>query len=324
MSAPRRIRLLATGGTIAFRSAEGGATPQAAGAELLATTGVEGLAVDVVDVASVSSIALRDEDLVALAAEVRASAALGYDGVVVAHGTDTLEETAYFLALACPDVGVPVVLTGAMRHDGSPGADGPANLRDALLAAAEPALAEVGPAVVWDGEIHAARFVAKTHGTRAAAFASLLAGPVGCVVERAVELWLAPRYVDALGPVASAPLPRVELVPMTIGAGPEHGVAVLGTGPAGIVIDGFGAGHVAPAALDVVDEAVAAGLPVVVASRCGAGPTLSETYGVPGTELDLRRRGALMAGALAPRKARLRLAVALALGVRPADAFPQR
>ncbi|MEZ5102116.1 MAG: asparaginase [Thermoleophilia bacterium] len=324
MSGPPRIRLLATGGTIAFRTDEGGATPQAAGAELLGTTGVTGLAVDVVDVASVSSIALRDQDLVALAAEVRASAGLGYDGVVVAHGTDTLEETAYFLALTCPSPGVPVVLTGAMRHDGSPGADGPANLRDALLAAAEPVLAAVGPVVVWDGEIHAARFVAKTHGTRAAAFASLLAGPVGCVVEQAVELWLAPTYRDALGALESAPLPRVELLPMTIGTGPEHGRAVLRTSPAGVVIDGFGAGHVAPAALDVVDAAVDAGVPVVVASRCGAGPTLAETYGVPGTEIDLRRRGALMAGALAARKARLRLAVALALGLRPEEAFPQR
>ncbi len=90
----------------------------------------------------------------------------------------------------------------------------------------------------------------------------------------------------------------------------------------GLVIDGFGGGHVPPATLEVIDAAIADGMPVVMASRVGDGPTNSSTYGAPGCELDLQKRGVLMAGAISGVKARLRLAVALALGTAAADVFP--
>jgi L-asparaginase len=98
--------------------------------------------------------------------------------------------------------------------------------------------------------------------------------------------------------------------------------AVIATEPDGLVIEGFGGGHVAPALLDCVDQAVARGIPTVMASRCGDGPTLRETYAVPGTEIDLQARGAIMAGTLSALKARLRLAVALATSHPPQAVFP--
>jgi len=217
---------------------------------------------------------------------------------------------------------VPIVLTGAMRHNGSPSPDGPANLRAALAAATTPGMAQAGPVVVMHDEIHAARFVTKVHATRLAAFGSPLAGPIGHVVEGRATLWFAPRYTDYIGVVPGPNLPRVDLITMAVGVAPMALRAIVQTAPDGIVIEGFGGGHVAPQVLDVIDDLIAQGIPTVIASRCGDGPTLRDTYAVPGTEIDLQRRGALMAGAISPLKARLRLAVGLANGIPPHDIFP--
>ncbi|MEZ5102425.1 MAG: asparaginase domain-containing protein [Thermoleophilia bacterium] len=318
----RRVRLVAMGGTIAARPTERGALHALGGEALAASVGVAGIVVEPVDLAAGSSIAFTDATLLALLAEIEAAGAAGLDGVVVTHGTDTLEETAYFLALAHPRGLCAVVLTGAMRHDGSPGADGAANLRDALLVAADPRSAALGPVVVMDGAIHPARFATKLHPLSVGGFASLLAGPLGRVSEGRVSLWLAPAFDDHLGRPAGPTLPRVELTRMALGASPAGFAAVLATRPAGVVVDGLGGGHVPPPLLDALDGALAAGVAVVVASRAGEGPTNRDTYGAVGCERDLQERGVVMAGALGGTKARLRLAVALALGLAAGDAFP--
>jgi L-asparaginase len=319
----RSVRLIAMGGTIAFDSGSDGAVPTLDGHGLGSWLGSDGVAVHVDDLAQISSIGLQDGHLLELAARVRAVQQEASGGVVVTHGTDTLEETAYFLALTCPRGATPIVLTGAMRHNGLPGHDGPANLRAAVIAAATPALGALGPVVVMADEIHAARFVAKTHGTRVAAFASPLAGPIGNVVEDRAEVWFDPAYEDYIGE-PTGELPRVELIKMVIGIDDLGLRSIMDSSPAGVVIEGFGGGHVAPALLRLIDDAADRGIPVIVASRSGDGPTLQATYAVPGTEIDLQQRGALMAGALSGLKARLRLAVATACGLPAADVFPVR
>lgn len=316
------MRLVAMGGTIAARSTDRGALHALGGEALAASVGVVGVELEAADLAAGSSIAFTDGTLLGLLAEVEDAVVAGRHGVVVTHGTDTLEETAYFLALTVPRGACAVVLTGAMRHDGSPGADGAANLRDALLVAADPRAAALGPVVVMDGAIHAARFATKLHPLSVGGFVSLLAGPLGIVSEGRVSRWLVPAYEDHLGRPTGPSLPRVELVRMALGSSPEGFAALLATRPAGLVIDGLGGGHVPPPLLDALDEAIAAGVAVVVASRAGEGPTNRDTYGAIGCELDLQERGAVMAGALGGAKARLRLAVALALGFAPRDAFP--
>jgi L-asparaginase len=188
--------------------------------------------------------------------------------------------------------------------------------------AAHGPVAELGPVLVLDGLIHAARFATKVSALSVGGWGSPAAGPVGRVVEGRPSVWLAPAYDDFLGTPGPGELPRVELVRMAIGAAPDALGAVLGTGPAGLVIDGFGGGHVPPGSLAVIDDAIAQGTPVVMASRVGDGPTNRSTYGAPGCELDLQERGALMAGAISGVKARLRLSVALALGMGAADVFP--
>ena len=318
---PFRIRLIGMGGTIAFGSAPEGAVPQLGAGDLTAALGACAAGVEPLDLTNASSIALRDHHLLALACAVRESIDDGWPAVVITHGSDTMEETAYFLALTIERGQSAIVLTGAMRHHGLDGYDGLANLRAALITARAPGLADAGPVVVMSDAIHAARFVAKSHTTSPGSFTSAT-GPIGQVAEDEAALWLRPLYTDFLGPVTVGQLPRVELVTMVIGIDPAALRAVIATHPDGIVIAGFDGGHMPPELLDCVNLAVAQRIPTVVAARCGAGPTLRRTYAVPGTEIDLQARGAVMAGAISAPKARLRLAVAIARGQPPEMAFP--
>ena len=316
------VRLVAMGGTIAFDSTANGAAPTLDGSDLSTWLPVDGMSVEPVDVAQISSIGLRDEHLLALSEAVAETARDGCAGVIITHGTDTLEETAYFLSLTHPRGELPIVLTAAMRHNGMPGPDGPANLRAALITVANPEVADAGPVVVMADEIHAARLVTKVHGTRLGAFASPLSGPIGQILEGRATTWFVPRYTDYIGRPTGTTLPRIELVKMVIGVAPSSLEAIVETMPDGLVLEGFGGGHVPPDLLHVVVEAIRRGIPTVIASRCGDGPTLQSTYAVPGAEIDLQARGAVMAGTLSAVKARLRLAVALATNTPLSVAFP--
>ena len=322
MGATGHVKLLAMGGTIAVTASADGALHALGADDLAALVPDVPVEIESIDFAVGSSIALSGEQLLELAREVIATPAGEVDGVVITHGTDTLEETLYFLALTVPRGAPAVVLTGAMRGADAPGADGPANLAAAVTVATHAPAAALGPVLVLDGLIHSARFAAKVSALSVGGWGSPAAGPLGRVVEGRPSVWLTPAYDDFLGTPSGSALPRVELMRMALGAGAEALAAVLATEPAGLVIDGFGGGHVPPATLGVIDAAIAEGVPVVMTSRVGDGPTNRSTYGAPGCELDLQQRGALMAGAISGVKARLRLGVALALGMNASSAFP--
>jgi L-asparaginase len=321
-----RIRLLAVGGTISCLPAAGEA---AATATLTAGEIVESVPdlariadVEVGDVATIASFAITLADMHALALEAKRALDDGCDGVVITHGTDTIEETAYALALLLPRAAI--VLTGAMRNPALPGTDGPANLLAAFVVAAAGETAELGPLVVLNDELHTARFAQKTHTTRLSTIASLGAGPIGEVVEGRLHVWYRPVWEDYLGLPDSLDDAPVELV--RLAADPSETLlrAAIETGPAGIVIEGTGGGHVPPRLLGALDDALAAGIPVVVATRSPSGRNLEQTYGMPGSEVDLLERGALPAGLLSGHKARLRLIVGRSLGLEPQVLFPVR
>jgi L-asparaginase len=314
-----RISLLGTGGTISTASGTNGAVPQH-GAEDLAnwTSGTAELRAR--DVLKVSSSAITPSDMYALAEAVRQEIADGADGVVITHGTDTMEETAYALALLL-DTPVPVVLTGAMRPPHSAGSDGPANLVAAVAAAAHPPLAGYGPVIVHQDEIHAARWVTKLHSTRVAAFASPAAGPVGHVVEGRVVLLLGPPPGTDRLPTAAAPCRRVELIWAAAGV---DGLVVDAIAELvdGLVVAGTGGGHVPPPLAEALARVVGSGRPVVLGSRCADGRLLSATYGGAGSEVRLLADGLVSARSLSPVKARLRLIFGLSAGMRATELFP--
>jgi L-asparaginase len=317
-----RISLLAMGGTISTHATAAGALPRLGAAHLADAAGEQRGDVEVRarDVLLVSSRAVTPQHMWDLAAAVREEIEQGAAGIVITHGTDTLEETVYALALLL-DTPVPVVVTGAMRVPGSAGEDGPANLAAAIAVAMTPRFAAYGPVVVFQDEIHLARWVTKTHSTRVAAFGSPSAGPVGHVVEgRAVPL-LGPLGSERLSRIAP-PDRRVELVWAVSGA---DGLIVEAIAERidGLVVAGTGGGHAAPLLADAVLRVAAAGRPVVLASRCAGGQVLARTYGGPGGEIHLLSSGLVSAGNLPPLKARLRLLFGLSAGLTAAELFPE-
>ena len=321
------IRFLPFGGTIASVRRPGATevTPTLTGAELVESLPelAEVAEIDVREFPPIASFAVTVPDMLTLARAAAEALADGCEGVVISHGTDTIEETAYALALMLPR-GAPVVVTGAMRNPTMPGTDGPANLLAAFLVAASPLAAGLGPVVVLNDELHAARFVTKAHTQRVSALVSPDAGPFGGIAERRVDVWWRPAWEDYLGLPESLEGVEVELVLLAAGVSNAQLRAAVERRPAGIVIEATGGGHILPPLLPLVDEAVAAGIPVVTASRVGSGPNLERTYRMPGGETDLIDRGAIPAGMLSGHKARLRLLVGVALGRDPAELFPVR
>jgi L-asparaginase len=322
-----RIRYLGFGGTIASVALPGSteARPTLTAAEVLAGVPQLGAIADVEprDFPTIASYAVTLDHMLALAHEAQRAFADGCDAVVVSHGTDTIEETAYALALMVPR-GRAIVLTGALRNPSLPGTDGAANLLAACRVAAATAAADLGPLVVLNDQLHTARFATKTHTSRPSTFASPGAGPVGEVVEGRVDVWFRPAWDDHLGLPDTLDARAVQLVRAAADVDDTLLRAAIASGSRAIVLEGLGGGHLPPGLLAAVDDAIASGIAVLLATRGIAGPNLERTYRMEGAETDLIERGVIPAGTLGGHKARLRLIVGLALGIPARELFPVR
>lgn len=258
---------------------------------------------------SVPSAHLTQAEALELARRAAAAAADG-EGVVVSTGTDTLEEVAVLCALL-DGADAPIVVTGANRPASGPGADGPANLVDAVAVAGSAVSEGLGAVVVFGGEIHDAMTVRKVDSTGPAAFGSPGAGPLGRVVDGRV--WLHARPVRAEPLTVEALEHRVEIISPGMGddgALLRHAAATAD----GVVLVAFGAGHLSPALLAALREAVAR-VPVVLTCRPSRSSMLVETYGFEGAERDLRSSGAHCAPFLSPAAARIVLLCCLGAGL---------
>ena len=306
-----RLRILSLGGTITMVPSEsGGIAPKLGAAELVAS--VPALA-EVAEIEAQSpfrlpSPSLTPGDLVEVARMIEEGFGSGYDGAVVVQGTDTIEESAFILDLLVGGE-KPIVVTGAMRGADAPGADGPANLLAAARVAAAPEARGLGTLVVLNYDIHAARFVQKSHTTLPSAFSSPLVGPLGAVVEGRPRFFVRVSRAPTL-PSAGGPPAPVALVKWAMGDDGRLLNALPDLGYAGVVVEGMGAGHVPADAAPILGD-LAAKIPVVLASRAMTGPVFTRTYGYPGSEIDLLARNILPAGYLSGLKARLLLGFCL-------------
>ena len=315
------VAVLSLGGTISSTKSSGpGVTPTLTGEDLVeAVPELAGVAeVSAASFRRVPGSELTIDDVVALSGEINARLDAGAAGVVVTQGTDSIEETAFVLDLLVDRDG-PVVVTGAMRNPTLPGADGPANLLSAVrVAASEPARG-LGTVVAFNDEIHAARYVQKTHASNPATFSSPWVGPLGWISEETVRVAFRPvgrRHVVL--PEGSTDRP-VALYTFGLGDDGRMLPEIGRHGYEGLVIEAFGGGHVPSATVEYLG-ALALTMPVVLATRARGGEVLKQTYGFPGSETDLLSRGLISAGPLVSFKARLLLSLLLRSGASKEEA----
>ncbi|MEV6566895.1 asparaginase [Streptomyces kronopolitis] len=310
------VAVASLGGTITMTtSAAGGVRPELGAEDLLrGLAEQQDIGVRTATLATLPGASLDFDTLGSCYDWAAGQVAAGAAGVVVVQGTDTLEETAYFFEAVWPHQ-EPVIVTGAMRHPGLPGADGPANLLAALTVAAAPASRSRGCMLVMEDEVHLARWVRKTNSSRPDAFSSAPAGPVASVTEGAVHYFHpAGTRPPALERPRSRPgAARVPLLEATLDDSGELLDALVAAGAPGVVVAATGVGHVSGRLADAIERALPH-LPVVVATRTGSGTTFRRTYGFRGSESDLLGMGVTMAGWLCPRKARILLCTLLAAG----------
>lgn len=314
------VHLLFTGGTIAMRTdAQGMLVPAISGDEMIAAipqlANVAGIRTQ--QLCNVASSHLSSEIWLQLCRKIITLCGdETVSGVVVVQGTDTLEETAFFLDAALSNHTLrnkPVVLTGAMRNADETDADGSANLLAAVRTAAAAQARGQGVLVCMYGRIHAPRFVRKVHTTRTDAFASFGHEALGeCSSQGEVVLPQPPaRLLPTIDDVSLEFLPRVDIVSTHIDADSCHIEAAIRAGAAGIIIEALGAGNVNPSVAAGIEGALGQGIPVVIASRCISG-MVEPVYGYIGGGQYLQQKGAVSAHDLPAHKARIYLQLLLA------------
>jgi L-asparaginase len=301
------ITVLSTGGTIASTPAEDGATPSKSGADLIAAVPELESHADITatEVVQTPSFDMDIEALTTIAERARTAVDEGTDGIVITHGTDTMEESAYYLDLVL-DLNEPVVFTGAQRRSDETSSDGPNNLLTAVQAASHERFRGAGGVyVAFDEELHAARDVTKGHTSDLSAFVSPEKCPVARFTRKDVRVHREPgSRSDSVGVTATSA--NVSMVKTGIGIGARQLNDALGAGVDGIVVEGTGLGNTTSALGDTIGEALEAGVPIVITSRCQGG-AVAPVYGTPGGGATLRSHGVIDGGDLPTQKARLKL-----------------
>ncbi len=316
-----RVLLVSLGGTITMTpGAGGGIAPTLTGADLVAA--VPALK-DIAEIEAISPFRLPGasltlshlRDVALLLGERLAAGDLA--GAIVVQGTDTIEETAFVLDLLVAG-DKPVVVVGAMRGAGAPGADGPANLLAATVVASSPEARGLGTVVVLNDTIHAACRVQKASTHLPSAFESVGSGPIGYVVENRVRLAARPIRVEPIAIASVRGTVPVALLTASLGDDGRILPRLPELGYGGLVVEAMGAGHV-PDVLVAPLEELAAAMPVVLSTRVASGPVFTRTYDFPGSEMDLLRRGVIHGGEIGGLKARLLLSFLLGAGVTRED-----
>lgn len=274
-------------------------------------TPIEEIQVTSIDFLNVPSPHIRLEHMMTLYQKIKAEQA-NFDGFVITHGTDTLEETAYFLdTMAIPEK--PIVLTGAMRSSNELGSDGVYNYQTALRVAADEKSADKGVLVVMNDEIHAAKYVTKTHTTNVSTFQTPTHGPLGLVTKREILYFKTaePRVRFDLSAVAGT----VPIIKAYADMDTVLLEALTKTDISGLVIEALGAGNLPPTILPTIKKLLERGLPIILVSRCFNG-IAEPVYAYQGGGIQLEQDGILFVKELNAQKARLKLLIALNAGLK--------
>jgi L-asparaginase len=307
------VRLIATGGTIAMKidPVKKAPVPAISGEDLLATVPEIGKVakIEVENLANVPSDYMDPPLWVKLTRSVeQALARPEVAGVIVSHGTDTLEETGWFLDLAV-NSDKPIVLIGAQRNASEKDFDGPRNLLNAARICVSPDAKAMGAMIALNDQINAARSANKTHTSSVETFQSGDFGLLGYADVDRVVFYRAPLRRQHI-PLTAEALPKVEIVPMFGGADGALMKAAVAAGAKGIVVSALGWGNVNIPMYEAIVETISKGIPVVISTDVDRGRVLP-VYGFKGGGKTLREAGAIHADDLSPRKARILLMLAL-------------
>lgn len=316
-----RVAVLATGGTIASTATDGGVVATRNAAALLENARVTGIDVETHDLMTVGSYRMTLAHLRAISdavGDLLRRAEDPVDGIVITHGTDTMEETAILLDLVHDDPR-PVVLTGAQRASDARDGDGPRNLTDAVLTAAAPAARESGVLIAFAGRVLPARGTRKVHTTALEAFRSNSGADLGTVTDGAVDIRAVPRRPRPLPrPTPNLDGTRVDLVEMYPGADDALIRAAVAAGARGVVVAGTGIGNTNPVVVEAIRELVGSGVAIALSTRVQEGP-VEGVYG-DGGGADVVAAGVAPASGLPATQVRILLALWLSENTADAQA----
>ncbi|MBD3277728.1 MAG: asparaginase [Candidatus Aegiribacteria sp.] len=316
----KRIAVLSTGGTIEMLPGRRGLqlADDHNPLPIYGSSIPSGIEIEHVRFSNIPSPWMTPGMMVSLCSRIDELAQSGaYSGIVVTHGTDTLEETA-FLADICPDRNVPVVFTAAMRSQAELGVDGPRNVRGAVLVASTDEVHKLGVTVVLNDEIHAAGRVTKTYTSNVSSFASPGYGPLGFVDQDSVLLQRKPLWRIQLPSGKLDIKSGVGLVKIAAGLGAREIMHCIESGYEAVVVEALGRGNVPPAVSEAIGLALKNDIIVCITSRCYVGRVLG-VYDYEGGGARLEEMGALMAGDMQGHKLRLLLMAALGRNMQPEE-----
>ncbi|QTI69650.1 asparaginase [Gordonia polyisoprenivorans] len=307
-----RIALIGTGGTIASTSTSTGVVATRTVTDLLGTTGLADVEVESIDLMTVGSYRMTPAHLRRISdtvAQLLERTENPVDGIVITHGTDTMEETAFLLDLVHADAR-PVVLTGAQRASDAPHGDGPRNLADAVAVAADPHARKLGTLVVFAGQILPAAGTRKLRTRALDAFGSTTREPLGEVADGKVVIRETPTRPAALPrPTDAFDSTRVDIIEVYPGADATLINAAVAAGARGIVLAGTGIGNANPTIVDTCRQLAGDGIPTILASRVPFGE-VAAVYG-HGGGTDMVAAGAILSGSLPATQARILLSLLL-------------
>ena len=311
----KKILVLHTGGTISMQADQNGAVESSPINPMTQVTSpLENIEVVSVDFLNLPSPHIQIDHMMMIYKKIREEAS-HFDGFVITHGTDTLEETAYFLdTMSIPQM--PIVMTGAMRSSNELGSDGIYNYRTALRVAADEKSADKGVLVVMNDEIHAAKYVTKTHTTNVSTFQTPTHGPLGLVTKREILFFKAAdkrvRFdLQAINGVVPIIKSYADMDTILLDALVEAPIS-------GLVIEALGAGNLPPASIAAIKKLINKQLPIVLVSRCFNG-IAEPVYAYDGGGIQLEELGVLFVKELNSQKARIKLLIAVNVGLKGQD-----